>query len=125
MKLRKRRVSNKKTFAAERAAVMDKEEDIMATVSEASCGPRTTLTPSSPARAKEGVATVPKVSAGERIQKVAMVKSCAAEFAAQKSTSRQSAPTTATEAEVQAQAHQPPSPDPPTFLLQALSLIHI
>ena len=52
------------------------------------------------------------------------------------STCRPSALTTATEAEVRAQAHQPPSPDSPTFLLQAnlpqapveaiaLKLVHI
>ena len=99
---------------------MDTEEDTMDTASEASCGLRMTLTLSSPIKAREeGVETPPKDLAGERIQKVAMVKSRAAESEAQTSTSRQSAPTTATEAEVQAQAHQPPSPDLPTFRLQS------
>ena len=67
--------SSRSSFAAEKAAAMDTEEDITATVSEASCGPRMTSTPSSPAKAREGAVVVPKVLAGERIQKVAMVKS--------------------------------------------------
>ena len=95
----------KDSFAAEGAAVMDMGEDIMATVSEASCGPRTTLTPSSPAKAKESVVVL-KALAGERTQKVAMVKLCDAESATQMSTSRQSALKIATGAEPQVQAHQ-------------------
>ena len=93
----------------------------MDTASVASCGFRTILTLSSPAKAKEGVGMLPKASAGRRTQEVAMAKSRSAEFVAQRSTCRLSALTTATEAEVRAQAHQPPSPDSPTFLLQANS----
>ena len=83
----------------------------MGTASEASCGPRTTLTLSSPAKAEEGVGTLLKVLAGERIQKVATDKLCDVDFAIQASISKQSALKVATEAEVLAQAHQPPSPD--------------
>ena len=53
---------------------MDMEEDIMATVSEASCGPGVTWTPSSPPVAKED-AMEPKALDDGRIQRAAMDKS--------------------------------------------------
>ena len=92
-------------FAAGRAAVMDMEGGTMATASEASCGPRTMLTPSFPAKATESE-VVPKALAGERTQKVAMAKLCGAEFATQTSTFRRNALRIATGAEAQVEVHQ-------------------